>query len=260
MKKYLLLFLLISIVITISGCKKEYPVYGDFIYDITGVEENGFHGIVEDKGIRICIRIINLSEEGKTKEILIVPEYIEGIKVECIGTCYLFNSYWDTQNLKRVYIPFYVNDLEHDVFYHHCDNLEKVFMLTHERDGGEEFFEDTPLYITGKNYDPEVNVTNVYRNKNGYGCDCYFAKVSYMYNYEGSKLDGYYWIDDYSYGEKIEYIPDNPVREGYTFKGWYKEPECINEWNFDIDTLPEIKWSDGGEVMYQETKLYAKWV
>ena len=66
MKKYLLLFLLISIVITISGCKKEYPVYGDFIYDITGVEENGFHGIVEDKGIRTCIRIINLSEEGKT--------------------------------------------------------------------------------------------------------------------------------------------------------------------------------------------------
>lgn len=27
--------------------------------------------------------------------------------------------------------------------------------------------------------------------------------------------------------------PPNPTKEGYIFDGWYKEPECVNEWNFE---------------------------
>ena len=27
--------------------------------------------------------------------------------------------------------------------------------------------------------------------------------------------------------------PDNPVREGYSFAGWYKDADCTKEWNFD---------------------------
>ena len=52
--------------------------------------------------------------------------------------------------------------------------------------------------------------------------------------------------------------------EGYTFGGWYKEPECINEWDFGTDVLPEerteINEEGEEEVVYQETKLYAKWL
>lgn len=58
------------------------------------------------------------------------------------------------------------------------------------------------------------------------------ANVSYFYNYDNAVNDGYYWIDDYDYGDKIEYIPKDPVRDGYVFSGWYKETECINRWNF----------------------------
>ena len=50
-----------------------------------------------------------------------------------------------------------------------------------------------------------------------------------------------------NYGTKIA-APDTPVREGYTFAGWYKEVEFTNEWDFDADTVPV----DG-------ITLYARW-
>ena len=95
--------------------------------------------------------------------------------------------------------------------------------------------------------------------KNPYSCN-YAANVSYYYNYENSPNEGYYWIDNYEYGEAIEYIPAHPIREGYRFGGWYKESECINVWNFEVDTLPEIQYNEEGIRIYQETKLYAKWI
>lgn len=81
-----------------------------------------------------------------------------------------------------------------------------------------------------------------------------------MYNFEGALYSGYYWIDNCDYGTKIEYIPENPEREGYAFGGWFKEAGCINKWDFDEDTLPERKLDEEGREIYQETRLYAKWI
>jgi len=41
--------------------------------------------------------------------------------------------------------------------------------------------------------------------------------------------------------------PTAPTKTGYTFAGWYKEPECTNPWDFDSDTLTA------------DVILYAKW-
>lgn len=41
--------------------------------------------------------------------------------------------------------------------------------------------------------------------------------------------------------------PEPPVKDGYTFGGWYTEPACINK--FDFDTRIPSK-----------TTLYAKWI
>ena len=41
--------------------------------------------------------------------------------------------------------------------------------------------------------------------------------------------------------------PEPPVKDGYTFGGWYTEPECVNK--FDFDTRIPSK-----------TTLYAKWI
>ena len=94
-------------------------------------------------------------------------------------------------------------------------------------------------------------------------CTVKYANISYNYNYEDSENYGVYFIDDCDYGSKIEYIPANPTREGYIFDGWYKEPECINKWNYESDTLPEeikeVNENNEEEVKFQETKLYAKW-
>ncbi|WNY29307.1 hypothetical protein MmiEs2_15330 [Methanimicrococcus stummii] len=41
--------------------------------------------------------------------------------------------------------------------------------------------------------------------------------------------------------------PESPVKNGYTFGGWYTEPECVNK--FDFNTRIPSK-----------TTLYAKWI
>ena len=55
-------------------------------------------------------------------------------------------------------------------------------------------------------------------------------------------------------------IPPIPERDGYAFDGWYKESECVNIWDFETDALPQARVDDQGQEIYQETKLYAKWI
>ena len=50
-----------------------------------------------------------------------------------------------------------------------------------------------------------------------------------------------------------------PQREGYKFIGWYKEKDCINEWNFENDIVPAKVYNNVGEYQYYETILYVKW-
>ncbi len=86
------------------------------------------------------------------------------------------------------------------------------------------------------------------------------ANTAYMFNYEACPNDGYFFIDDFEYGEKAEIAPYKPLRSGYTFGGWYKESACINAWDFETDTLPQALYNEEEQEIYQETKLYAKWI
>lgn len=47
-------------------------------------------------------------------------------------------------------------------------------------------------------------------------------------------------------GEKAT-KPSDPSESGYTFLGWYKEPECLNVYDFET------------EVIVEDTIIYAKW-
>ncbi len=58
----------------------------------------------------------------------------------------------------------------------------------------------------------------------------------------GSNVDS---ITDIVYG--IIGKPADPVKEGYTFAGWYKEEDCLNIWDFDKDKADT------------DIILYAKW-
>ena len=93
----------------------------------------------------------------------------------------------------------------------------------------------------------------------------YRANTAFMFNYVNgveeiqSPNEGYYFINEFEEGGLIEPPPYDPTREEYEFLGWYKEPECVNVWDFETDTLPEAEYDETGEVIYRETRLYAKW-
>ena len=118
----------------------------------------------------------------------------------------------------------------------------------------------TSLYYKSFVYDTTDKYDYIYEWKDGTGC-YQIANTSYMFNYEGAPNDGYFFINDFERGGLIEDTPYEPQREGYTFGGWYKEPECINKWDFVQDKLPEATYDEAGYVTdFVETKLYAAWI
>ncbi|WP_422480937.1 BspA family leucine-rich repeat surface protein, partial [Pleomorphochaeta sp. DL1XJH-081] len=55
-------------------------------------------------------------------------------------------------------------------------------------------------------------------------------------------------VDDVAVPRDTGFVePSHPEKEGYSFGGWYKESECLNAWNFDID------------VVSSDITLYARW-
>ncbi len=201
--------------------------------------------------------ILGLTDKGREQEYLVIPEMIEGMKVVSLQyfeytTNKIANKYGDKKYSGM-----------------NSDKLKKVFVLPEVRVYNQEFFkvatnEVSVLYIF-KNIEVQENINHYeyyYTKDNALevgGIRNHKANVSYFYNYENSPNDGYYWIDNYGYGETIQYIPQSPTRDGYTFGGWYKEPECINTWDFTTDTIPQVQYDENEKEIYQETKLYAKW-
>ena len=72
------------------------------------------------------------------------------------------------------------------------------------------------------------------------------VNISYMYNFEDSPNGGYYMVDARTINQLV-YEPINPVRKGYTFKGWY------------IDDSYQEMWDFGSILDVNELTLYAKW-
>ncbi len=156
------------------------------------------------------------------------------------------------KNWKKVYFPTSVYIVAGS--FRNSQNFTKALIITNEDVNGLDESWIT-RYYSSKEYLSFSSYSQEYNGR---------AYVSYFYNYDIEENYGYYWIDDWDYGSKIEFIPPAPEREGYVFGGWYKEPECINEWDFETDVLPEkcteINEDGEEEVVYQETKLYAKWL
>ena len=237
----LAVLLMLCMGVSFSGCLlKKYDTYdcGYFIYQVS--HENGE------------VYIVGLTDLGKEQEYLIIPEIIDGKKVNCISLVT-----FDVYRTERKY-----GNLD-DINYK-SENLKKVFIVSSIailNSWTSELFEKKEVFYISN---ADVEFTNDFYRTPLKGDTAWHsltaANVSYDYNYENSPNDGYYWIDNYAYGEKIEYIPENPIRDGYTFGGWYKESECINAWNFETDTLPQAQYDEQEREIYQETKLYAKWI
>ena len=233
---------------TMTGCSENLHTSGDFVYRLN---EDAF--ILE-----------GLSEQGKQKETIVVPEEIDGYKVKELTYPYWlgYRGYFESESIKQLYI---IPDLSWSpiISGDRMINLEKVVFIgvnNSLRDVSASGIYNVPMVYFStirNNRNIEVSETGLldYGNEDNF----WLSNCNYFYNYAGAKNDGYYWSDNYDYGEKITYVPQNPEREGYIFGGWFKEPECVNVWNFDADTLPEAKYNEEDEALYQETRLYAKW-
>ena len=225
-----------------SGCSRD--------------EEWGYFTI-EFNNERETARITGLTKLGQQQRFLVIPEEIDGVRVSTIGErppLQMWSSIGAadicSEKLEKVYFPTSVYIVAGS--FRNSLNFTKAMIIANEAVNGLD----------------EAQITRYYSNKVYLGFTAHSqeyngrANVSYFYNYDIEENYGYYWIDDWNYGSKIEFIPPEPEREGYTFGGWYKEPECINKWDFETDVLPEerteINEEGEEEVVYQETKLYAK--
>ena len=242
MKKNLIFLVIFLVSFIGSGC--SYNRYEDenFTYYKMKVSDECVYSVT------------GLTEIGKTKDVLIFPvEYNEArtyIKNSNLGPG---SGKINSSNLK-LFLPkefTYVREYYFRFIYDekNVNGTNKLIILSNDP----------------KNLDlSEVkNLKNILVSNQIYNTDKYSdysfnrANVSYNYNYDESPNGGYYWIDDYD-GEIISFVPPTPSRDDYTFMGWYKEPECINEWDFNHDVVPSKEFIEN-EYIYKETILYAKW-
>lgn len=212
----------------------EICSYGDFLYIIVG--ENSRFQDPEDTSVAI----VGFTNEGLEKEVLDVPREIDGRPVHYIGL--------RDEGFLRGYDSRHV----------HSENLRKIYI--HDNIKELAYFYGSEVDVMSCSYDfavrfeGEVLVNKIYVYAAVYAANTYSeefapANVAFMNNYSLDVNGGYYRLDNIAAGEKIP-VPPDPEREGYTFGGWYKEPECINEWDFD--ELPVVTENI-------EFRLYAKW-
>ena len=219
------------------------PLENDlFIYRIDGRDE---------------ITIAGLTELGQEQKYIVLPTQIDGLDVVGIGPTLgctwgaKLPQQWDSPNLEKLYVPKdYI--IETNLVFGGCPNLKKCIFRTTGFFGLESY-----------KYTNETNEYSIFgyvtkRVPLNFGY-LRLANISFLWNYAEAENDGYYWVDDIDYGTTISYIPEDPVRDGYRFTGWYKEPDCINPWDFSTDTAPAVQYDDCGNVVYQETCLYAGW-
>ena len=241
------LFLLTALgILAFSGCdfllpQMYKPLENDlFIYRIDGRDE---------------ITIAGFTELGQEQKYIVLPTQIDDLNVVGIGPTLgctwgaKLPQQWDSPNLEKLYVPKDYNMAPKQVFAG-CPNLKKCIFITGETFSLEYYKDESDnFFILG--YIPRY-IQESYRY-------CRSANISFLWNYADAENSGYYWIDDIDYGTTISYIPEDPVRDGYRFTGWYKEPECINPWDFSTDTAPAVQYDECGNVVYQETCLYAGW-
>jgi len=234
----MILIMVTASIYMFSGCGTKIYISGNFQYW---------------RGSTIAY-ICDLSEEGLEQKVIVIPETIDGYTVYGLEkkNNIFSSSMWYSLKLEKIYIPKEIS-IDKQVF-SHCTSLKKIIL-----------FYDTeytlPSISMALNFEDNC-MSYLYVNKNMF--DKYRvsylrqANLSYCYNYAGSYNNGIYWLDDYD-NELISFIPPEPIREGYTFDGWYKEEECINRWDFENDKIPEKIYNREGNYEFIETCLYAKW-
>ncbi len=200
------------------------------------------------------------------EKIAIIPPYVDKKIVNGIGVqIYIGTSRLYSQTVETLYVPYTINYAKDSCI--QINSLKKMVISSNQLI--KYLVENKPKFLIHANDNTKYYVSSfAYENENldkltneqWKNYNIIQANTSFMFNYENSPNDDYFFLDNYEYGKKINNTPYTPIRDAYTFNGWYKERECINAWNFETDTLPKALKDENDVEIYQETKLFAKWV
>ena len=262
MRKVLNVIILLFVVLIISSCRFnpdpfDTVVYGDFIYS---KYTKGFYGEEGD------ISIIGLSEEGKKKEVLVFPNYLDGHRVVAFGNQIGLKPTdpIEITNAKKIYFC--------NMFVERWD-----FCLTRfDYDKSKQY----EVYIAGAGRKMEYSIIDLLCENainyvdlsfiNSVFMTASIPKLTYHYNFMVSTIS--YYVDeeacyfvDYVINDKVSVIPPDPYIKGYKFDGWYEDLTYTKEWDFNtiINPISIEKYYDEEseiEIEYKPVKVYAKWV
>ena len=234
LKNVALLFLIVALILSASiltGCGSGTSFYiGDYLetdyfkyYTSVGAGRREY----------VCIR--GLTDKGKELEYVVFPESIDGIPVTKIS------MYTSDSKAKKAYIS--TSIISFHVLNWTTVSKEPVKLIDQRFTYSLENSMKTPQTYVSE-YAEKVLVEKF---NNFY----FIANLCYLYNYEDSPNGGQWFVDDLDEGERIGYMPPDPVREGYKFTGWFTDKECAK--SFDLNGYAYDP-ADGN------ISLYAGWI
>ena len=250
-KKICLLISIITFVLTLTSCSNSprRTIYesGYFQYKILDIDRDGVKEIL----------IMGLTEEGKQQETIVIPTVIDEYEVVSLGHNNGFNGeegIFESPILKKIYITNQIYNIGNSRFLEEL-SLDNIYTGNYSHEIGHSWLNIVlcakKLYLS----DDFLNYNNQYFINYKSLDKCNKANVLYDLNYGENNI---FMVDDCD-GTTVNVLPPNPIRQGYNFIGWYKEPECINIWDFENDIVPAKEYNENGEYILKETILYAKW-
>ena len=208
--------------------------------------------------------VVGLVNETENN-VLYIPSHFKGKPILEVGYEYqlgMFSKKWYsiTGIQEAVYYPYTLQDNMNNckVLAKRSFKIPSVYLFS----SGEGATFSTILFERKEGYEKWIGYPEKYYNiryYSDYTKTTAIPNTIYLFNYEEAPNGNYFFINDFERGGLIEDTPYEPIREGYVFIGWYKEPECINKWDFEKDTLPEPEYKEDGELIFVETTLYAGW-
>ncbi len=192
----------------IKNRKKFELVYEDFTY---AKDEDG-HNYVD---------ITGLSDEGKKKDVIVVPFQIEGYIVRGFTTYYSYEDYVDFTTAKTIYLGAaeYLSDRlkigkNSTIYGGNLDLYKKVLKTNSDQ------------YVSENDYN---SITKKYKNHDK------IHKTSVVFDFEYEDHN-YLYVSSDTDG-KINYVPEFDLQNtNYRLKGWYNGD---TQWDFSTDLVTD---------------------
>ena len=235
--------------------------------DVYKTKSSGYFRYQVDKETNEAM-LVGLTEEGEQQETIIIPSVIDGYKLTTIGypvtvppgKTIQYKIDMKSDKIKELYIPSSISksNIYAWELYEGLPNIQTVFW-GHADVSMYTYYSKNDFKVFISNYNMKKNkdeYANAY-NSNG-KLDFSHLMIANVVYYLNNDTEDSYFVDDGN-NEKIVNIPSDPIRDGYEFKGWYKEIECINKCDFENDIVPKKQYNENNEYIFIETSLYAKW-